>query len=211
MKRMARYTGPVCKRCRREGQKLYLKGEKCYTDKCPVARRPYAPGEHGQMKKKVSEYALQLREKQKAKRIYGVGEAQFRRYFELASRSRGVTGEALLQLLERRLDNVIYRAGFASSRSFARQLVRHGHFDVNGRKVSIPSFILREGDVVSLRARSRRKDLAKYLTELAKSQSSPDWLDVNPENVEVRLNRIPQRDEIDVPVEEHSIVELYSR
>lgn len=208
---MARYTGPVCKRCRREGQKLYLKGEKCYTDKCPVGRRPYAPGEHGQMKKKISEYALQLREKQKAKRIYGVGEAQFRRYFGLASRSRGVTGEALLQILERRLDNVIYRAGFATSRAFARQLVRHGHFDVNGRKVSIPSFILREGDVVTLRARSRKRDLAKYLAELAKAQSSPDWLGVNPENIEVRVNRIPQREEIDVPVEEHSIVELYSR
>jgi small subunit ribosomal protein S4 len=208
---MSRYTGPVCRRCRREGQKLYLKGEKCYSDKCPVAKRPYAPGEHGQMRKKASEYALQLREKQKAKRIYGVGEAQFRRYFQHASRSRGVTGEALLQTLEQRLDNVIYRAGFSNSRAFARQLVRHGHFAVNGSKVSIPSYLLREGDVVSLRPRAKKSDLGKYLAELAKNQSYPDWLEVNPENMEFRVNRIPHREEIDVPVEEHSIVELYSR
>ena len=147
---MARYTGPVCRQCRREGTKLFLKGKKCFEQKCPVQKRAYAPGEHGQSRKKVSEYGLQLREKQKAKRIYGVLEAQFRKYFEMAAKKKGITGEVLLQLLERRLDNVVYRLGLGTSRAEARQLVRHGHFSVNGRKVNIPSYLIREGEVIAL-------------------------------------------------------------
>ncbi len=208
---MARYTGPVCRLCRREMEKLYLKGDRCYTDKCPLERRARPPGEHGQARRKVSEYALRLREKQKAKRIYGVLEAQFRRYLERATRARGVTGEALLQILETRLDNVVYRMGFASSRRQARQLVRHGHFSVNGRKVDIPSYSVRPGDVVAVRPKSRQLDLFKVLAEEAEGRRSPDWLDVDVQNMRGKVVRLPRRDEIDVPVQEHLIVELYSR
>jgi small subunit ribosomal protein S4 len=189
---MARYTGPVCRLCRREGTKLFLKGERCYTPKCSVDRRGYPPGQHGQGRKRVSEYALHLREKQKARRTYGVLERQFRRYYDLAARRRGITGENLLQLLETRLDNVVYRLGFASSRPEARQLVLHGHFSVNGRKVSVPSYQVRPGDVVAVREGSRNLDKFKA-------------------NLEGEILSLPTRDQIDVPVQEHLIVEYYSR
>lgn len=208
---MARYIGPVCRLCRREGTKLYLKGDKCYTDKCPVSRRPYAPGQHGQTRKKVTEYAIQLREKQKLRRIYGVLEAQFERYFEEAARRRGITGEILLQLLEMRLDNVVYRLGFASSRPEARQLVRHGHFAVNGKKVSIPSYQLKVGDVVSVRERSRSLAKMKQLAESAAQKSIPGWLKLDAENFSGTVMAVPTRDQIDIDVQEHMVVELYSR
>lgn len=208
---MARYTGPVCRLCRREGTKLYLKGDKCYTDKCPVSRRSYAPGQHGQARKKVSEYAIQLREKQKLRRIYGVFEAQFERYFEEAARRRGITGEILLQLLEMRLDNVVYRLGFASSRPEARQLVRHGHFAVNGKRVSIPSYQLKVGDVVSVREKSRSLAKMKELAESAAQKSIPAWLKLDAENFTGTVAAVPTRDQIDIDVQEHMVVELYSR
>ncbi|MCL6596746.1 MAG: 30S ribosomal protein S4 [Firmicutes bacterium] len=208
---MARYTGPVCRICRREGVKLFLKGERCYT-KCPLNHKKiYPPGQHGQIRKKLSEYGLELREKQKARRMYGVLDAQFRRYVEAAQRSRGVTGEVLLQTLERRLDNVVYRAGLASSRPEARQLVRHGHFAVNGRKVSIPSYQLRPGDVVQVRPKSREMVRLQQLQEVARTRPTPPWLSYNPDQWEVTVVRLPERSEVDAPVEEHLIVELYSR
>ncbi|MBX6377341.1 MAG: 30S ribosomal protein S4 [Clostridia bacterium] len=207
---MARYTGPVCRLCRREGVKLYLKGEKCYTDKCPVARRPYPPGMHGRERRKLSEYGLHLREKQKARRIYGVLERQFRRTFAEAARAKGVTGTRLLQLLELRLDNVVYRMGFGASRAEARQMVRHGHIEVNGRKVNIPSYRLRPGDVVSVREASREKPRFK---ELATSplRGVPAWLSVDPEAMRGTVLRVPEREEIDTGVQEQLIVEHYSR
>ena len=208
---MARYTGPVCRLCRREGIKLYLKGDRCYSDKCPLVRRPYAPGQHGQVKRKLSEYGLQLREKQKAKRIYGVLERQFRNYFEEAERMKGVTGENLLILLERRLDNVVYRLGFASSRAQARQLVRHGHFTVNGRKVDIPSYLVRPGDKIAVKDKSRELPLFKELAAAAAVHTPPAWLKVDPEKMEGEVLALPTRDQIDVPVQEHLIVELYSK
>lgn len=208
---MARYTEAVCRLCRREGGKLFLKGEKCYTPKCPVDKRNYPPGEHGQGRRKVSEYGLQLREKQKARTIYGVLEAQFRRYFEKAEKSRGVTGEVLLQLLERRLDNIVYRMGAGASRAEARQLVRHGHFTVNGKKVDIPSYLVREGDVVSVRPKSRNEGRFKELQEYARGRTFPDWLEVDVENQASKVLRYPKREDIDVTLEEHLIVELYSR
>lgn len=208
---MARYTGPVCRLCRREGMKLYLKGDRCYTEKCAIDRRGYAPGEHGQGRKKVSEYALQLREKQKLRRIYGILERQFSRYFDLASKKKGITGEALLQLLERRLDNVVYRLGFAASRQEARQVVRHGHIAVNGRKVSIPSYSVNVGDVVSIREGSRELPRFKELAAGLNERSVPAWLELNPAELSGRIVSIPTRQEIDVPVQEHMVVELYSR
>lgn len=209
---MARYVGPVCRLCRREGIKLYLKGERCYSNKCAVDRRAYAPGEHGQSRRsKPSEYSIRLREKQKLRRIYGVLERQFSRYFEVASRKKGVTGETLLQLLERRLDNVVYRLGFASSRAEARQLVRHGHFAVNGRKVSIPSFLVKTDDVIVVRAGSKESIKFKELAEAATQKGIPAWLEVNVEILEGRVVRMPLREEIDVPVQERMVVELYSR
>lgn len=208
---MARQLGPVCKLCRREGVKLFLKGERCYT-KCPLNhRKPYPPGEHGQIRKKVSEYGLELREKQKARRMYGVLEKQFRRYVEAAQRSKGVTGEVLLQLLERRLDNVCYRAGLGTSRAEARQMVRHGHFLVNGQRVSIPSYSVRPGDRVAVRPRSQQLERFQYLQEWAKAHSRPEWLAYVPEQWEVTVTRLPERSEVDAPVEEHLIVEHYSR
>ncbi|HHY46317.1 MAG TPA: 30S ribosomal protein S4 [Firmicutes bacterium] len=208
---MARYTGPVCRLCRREGMKLFLKGDRCFTEKCAIDRRGYAPGEHGQGRKKMSEYALQLREKQKLRRIYGILERQFSRYFDLASKKKGITGEALLQLLERRLDNVVYRLGFASSRQEARQVVRHGHIAVNGRKVSIPSYSVNVGDVISVREGSRELPRFKELAEGLSQKTVPAWLELNPAEMSGRVVNIPSRQEIDVPVQEHMVVELYSR
>lgn len=208
---MARYTGPVCRLCRREGVRLLLKGEKCFGDKCPVLKRAHGPGEHGQMRRKLSEYGLQLREKQKARRYYGLSERQFRTFFERAARKKGVTGEALLQSLELRLDNVVYRLGFGASRREARQLVNHGHFEVNGRKVDIPSYGLRPGDTVSVRRSSRELPRLKELKELAETRSTPAWLDRQLDEMKGTVLRRPSREEIDVPVEEQLIVELYSR
>jgi len=206
---MARYTGPVCKLCRREMQKLFLKGDKCMTDKCPVERRPYPPGEHGRGRRKESEYYMQLREKQKAKRVYGVLEKQFRNYYELAAKRKGITGENLLQILESRLDNVIYRIGFAPSRTQARQDVRHGHILVNGRRVDIPSFRVKPGDVIGVAA----VDVAriKESAESANKAAIPSWLDVDASNLTAKVTGIPSRQDIDVPVQEKMIVELYSK
>lgn len=206
---MARYTGPVCKLCRREGVKLYLKGEKCFTDKCAIARRPFPPGQHGQGRRKLSEYGVQLREKQKARRTYGVMEGQFARYFEKAEKKQGVTGEVLLQTLERRLDNVVYRMGLASSRAEARQLVRHNHFAVNGRRVNIPSYQIKPGDVVEVREASRQKPRFKQMAQVT-SRLVPAWLEVNSEALRGTVLRLPNRDEIDAPVQEQLIVEYYS-
>ena len=208
---MARYTGPVCRLCRREGAKLYLKGDRCYTGKCAIDRRAYAPGQHGQGRKKQSEYGLQLREKQKARRIYGILETQFRNYFEKAEHQKGVTGENLLRLLERRLDNVVYRLGFAGSRVEARQLVRHGHFIVNGKKVNIPSFLTKIGDVVEVAEKSRDNNRVKELAEQAARKTPPTWLESNADQFAGKVVAFPSREEIDVPIEEHLIVELYSR
>lgn len=207
---MARYTGPVCRLCRREGVKLYLKGEKCYSDKCPVVKRATPPGQHGASRRKPTEHAIQLREKQKARRYYGVLERQFERYFEMASRKKGVTGEVLLQTLERRLDNVVYRMGFAASRAEARQIVKHSHIEVNGRKVNIPSYLVREGDVVAVRESSREHKRIKELAAAA-TRTVPAWLSVDPEALRGTVLRLPNRDEIDTPVQEQLIVEFYSR
>jgi len=208
---LARYTGSVCRLCRREGLKLYLKGDRCYTPKCAVERRAYAPGQHGQGRKKVSEYGLQLREKQKARRMYGILEGQFRRYFEKAERQKGITGENLLRLLERRLDNVIYRLGFGASRNESRQLVRHGHFTVNGRKVNIPSYVIRVGDVIAVREKSKESPRVKELLERAGDRTPPAWLELEADQARARVVDLPTRDQIDAPVKEHLIVELYSR
>lgn len=207
---MARYTGPVCRLCRREGVKLYLKGEKCFTDKCPVSRRAYPPGQHGQGRRKLSEYGVQLREKQKARRTYGIMEGQFARYFGKASKKVGVTGQALLESLERRLDNVVYRMGLASSRPEARQLVRHGHFQVNGRRVDIPSYSVKTGDVVEVREASRQKTRFKEMAQ-STSRGIPAWLEVDAEALRGTVVRMPNREEIDAPVQEQLIVEYYSR
>ncbi|MGI6036797.1 MAG: 30S ribosomal protein S4 [Limnochordia bacterium] len=206
---MARYTGPVCRLCRREGEKLFLKKERCYTDKCPMERRGYPPGQHGQGRRKASEYALHLREKQKARRIYGVLERQFRRYYDVASRKKGITGENLLILLETRLDNVVYRLGFAGSRPEARQLVLHGHISVNGRKVNIPSYQVAVGDVVAVREKSREKDVFKE--NLEAGRTPPEWLEVDAEKMEGTVLSLPTREQLDVPIQEHLIVEYYSR
>ncbi len=211
---MARYTGPVCRLCRREGAKLYLKGDKCYGDKCAFTKRAYAPGQHGQGRKKVSEYGLQLREKQKARRIYGILEGQFRKYFDRAERTKGITGENLLVLLERRLDNAVFRMGFAVSRNQARQLVRHGLMTVNGRRVNIPSFQVRVGDVVAVHETSMESPIIKMMIETYGSKTVPAWVEdvtVTPEAVSAKVARFPSREEIDCPIVEHLIVELYSR
>ncbi len=208
---MARYTDAVCRLCRREGLKLFLKGERCYTDKCAIERRNYPPGEHGQGRPKFSEYSIQLREKQKLRRMYGVLEAQFRRYFVMADRARGVTGETLIQLLERRLDNIVYRIGFATSRSEARQLVRHGHFRVNGRKVNVPSYLVRAGDTVTVRDRSQKVTRIQEALELALRRGVPDWLEVTPESFAGRVKALPLRADITMPINEKLVVELYSK
>ena len=208
---MARYTDSVCRLCRREALKLYLKGERCYTDKCAIERRNYPPGQHGQKRPKFSEYALQLREKQKVKRMYGVLEGQFRRYFTIAEGTRGITGEILLQLLERRFDNMIYRMGFATSRAEARQLVRHGHFQINGHKVNIPSALLKTGDVVTVRERS--KTVMRVVEALAQAEhrGAPEWVEVNKEGFSARVKTLPTRAELTMPINEKLIVELYSK
>ena len=208
---MARYTDAVCRLCRREGQKLFLKGDKCYSDKCPVDRRHYPPGQHGQGRRKLSEYGLQSREKQKTRRYYGVLESQFRKYFEIAERKPGVTGTNLLQILESRLDNVVYRLGMAMSRPEARQLVRHGHFTVNGRKVNIPSYLVKPGDVIALKESSRKLEKFKEVLEVNSSRVPPRWLDFDRDAAQGTVNALPEREDIDFPVEEHLIVELYSK
>ena len=204
---MARYTGAVCKLCRREGQKLFLKGERCYSDKCAIARRAYAPGQHGQNRKKVSEYGTQLRAKQKTRRYYGVLEGQFAHYFELATKMNGQAGENLLKLLESRLDNVVYRMGLATSRAEARQMVRHGHFTLNGHKANIPSILLKAGDVVE----AKGSDKVKAMAEINASKPVPKWLEINKETLVGKVIELPSREDIDLDVEEHLIVELYSK
>jgi small subunit ribosomal protein S4 len=209
---MARYIGPVCRLCRREGMKLFLKGERCYTEKCAIEKRNFAPGQHGKTRKsKLAGYGVQLREKQKVKRIYGVLEDQFRRYFEQAERTRGITGETLLQLLERRLDNVAYRLGFATSRAQARQLVRHGHFTVNGRKVDIPSFSVKPGDIVSIRQTSRNNPAILHALEEVKGRGVPEWLSFDQAAMSAKIGSVPTREQINLPVQEQLIVELYSK
>ena len=208
---MARYIGPVCRLCRREGIKLFLKGERCYTDKCAIERRSYPPGQHGQGRAKATEYSLQLREKQKLKRIYGVLERQFRRVFALAERRRGITGENLLLLLESRLDNMIYRMGFAPSRSEARQLVRHGHFLINQRRVTIPSYFVKPGDEILVRESSRKIVRIQESLELAQRRGVPEWLEVNKDTFAGRVRALPTRAELTLPINEQLIVELYSK
>ncbi len=208
---MARYVDAVCRQCRREGQKLFLKGDRCYSDKCGVVRRTYPPGQHGQGRKKNSEYGLQLREKQKTRRYYGVLESQFAKYFEMAASTKGVTGENLLRILESRLDNVVYRLGFAMSRAESRQLVNHGHFTVNGHKVDIPSYLIKSGDVIALRSRSRTIDKIKASLENNASRVPPKWLELDRDTSSAKAIGLPDREDIDLPVEEHLIVELYSK
>ena len=209
---MARYSGPVCRLCRREGMKLFLKGERCYTDKCAIEKRNFAPGQHGKTRKqKMAGYGIQLREKQKVKRIYGVLEDQFRRYFEAADRQRGITGETLLQLLERRLDNVIYRLGLATSRPQARQLVRHGHFLVNGKKVDIPSYSVRAGDIVAVKAGSQKDPTIAHAIEEVKGRGIPGWLTFDAGEQAGKIVSLPTREQINLPVQEQLIVELYSK
>lgn len=208
---MARYTDSVCRLCRREGLKLFLKGDRCYTDKCAIERRNYPPGVHGQGRSKFSEYAVQLREKQKVKRMYGLLEGQFRRYFHKAERARGITGETLLLFLEQRLDNMIYRMGFATSRSEARQLVRHGHFLIDGRKVDIPSYLLRAGQVVTVREKSRSVARIVEAMEQAERRGVPNWLEVQRETFTARVKSLPARADLTMPINEKLIVELYSK
>jgi len=211
---MAKYIKSACKLCRREEEKLYLKGEKCYSDKCPVSRRPYAPGMHGkrgQFRRKVSDYALQLREKQKARRIYGVLEAQFQRYFSEAERQKGITGLNLLRMLESRLDNVVYRLGIGVSRSQARQMVRHGHIEVNGVKVNIPSYQVKPGDVIAVRERSRKLTEFADLPQVLERHTPPEWLSLDPSTLSGRVLSQPTREAIDIPLREQLIVEFYSR
>ena len=206
---MARYTGPSCKLCRREGQKMFLKGERCYSSKCALERRAYAPGQHGQDRKKLSNYGLQLREKQKAKRFYGMLESQFRTCFEEASHKPGKAGENLLIALETRMDNVVFRMGFAASRKEARQLVRHGHFTVNGKKANIPSMELKAGDVVKVKEKSCSSPKFKEIREM--TISTPSWITVDADKLEGKILALPQRQDIDTPIAEHLIVELYSK
>ena len=210
---MAKYTGPACRLCRREGTKLFLKGDRCFSDKCAFARRAQVPGQHGVGggRKRVKEYGLQLREKQKAKRYYGILEKQFNNYFVKADKKEGQTGENLLTMIERRLDNVVYRMGMAESRREARQLVRHGHFRVNGRKVDIPSYLVKKGDIITLREQSKKSEKIKMLVENISARQIPAWLSVDKENVQTTVVALPVKADIDFPIEEHLIVELYSK
>jgi small subunit ribosomal protein S4 len=208
---LARYTGPSCRLCRRESLKLFLKGERCYTDKCAFERRQYPPGQHGQGRTKFSSYGEQLREKQKVKRVYGLLEKQFRLTFNRAARKRGVTGDNLIAILESRFDNMVYRLGFAASRNDARQLIRHGHFTVNGTKVNIPSAMLKPGDVVQPREKSLKIEKIKESVETAKQRGVPAWLEIDVEKFEGKVIALPKRDEITMPMNEQLIVELYSR
>jgi small subunit ribosomal protein S4 len=211
---LARYTGPVCKLCRREGEKLFLKGERCFSPKCAFERRSYAPGAHGrqsQFRRKESDYSMQLRAKQKARRVYGIYERQFRRYFREAQRQKGLTGLNLLILLESRLDNVVYRLGFASSRAQARQLVQHGHFEVNGRKTSIPSYLVQAGDVIAVQGASRDLAHFKEVTEIIDASQVPAWLSLDLPSLIGKVVDLPSRDDIDISLDEQLIVEYYSR
>jgi len=209
---MAKYTGPVCRFCRREGIKLFLKGERCYTDKCAIERRAYAPGQHGQRGgRKATEYAIQLREKQKAKRVYGLVERQFRILFGRAVRMKGITGENLLQLLERRFDNMVYRMGFAKSRLEARNMVRQGHFMVNGKRNSVPSYVLKQGDVVQVREKSKDSAWIKESLEMVERHALPEWVQVNKDKLTGTLVQYPARDQLTLPINEQLIVELYSK
>jgi len=208
---MARYTGASCKLCRREGQKLFLKGDRCYSDKCAIERRNYVPGQHGQGRKKTSEYGLQLRAKQQARRYYGVLEGQFRGYYEMATKRKGITGENLLAILESRLDNVVYRCGWASSRKEARQLVTHGHFTVNGKRCDIPSYLTKPGEVVALADKSKSSEKIKAVLESTASKPIVKWLELDKENAKAKILAVAERDDIDLAVEETLIVELYSK
>ena len=208
---MARYSDPVCRLCRREGMKLFLKGDRCFKDKCSIERRNYAPGQHGRRRSKVLGYGLQLREKQKVKRIYGLLESQFRTYFERAERRTGITGENLLRQLELRLDNVVYSLGFAASRPQARQLVRHGHIEVNGKKVNIPSYQARKGDDIQVREKSRKNDQIRQAVETASGRGVPSWLALNAEQFRGTVADLPKREDIRLPIQEQLIVELYSK
>lgn len=208
---MARYTDEQCRICRREGQKLFLKGSRCYSDKCSISRRNYAPGQHGQKRAKLSEYGTQLREKQKTKSYYGVGEKQFRGYFEMASNKKGITGDNLLQILESRLDNVVYRLGFGASRAQARQLVNHGQFAVNGQRVDIPSYLVKAGDVITVRENKKGNGAIKANIEANSARPVPAWLELNNETLSGKVVRLASREDVDIPVEEHLIVELYSK
>ena len=207
---MARYTGPVCRLCRREGVKLHLKGDRCYSDRCALVKRNYAPGQHGQSRSKVSEYGLQLREKQKVRRFYGISESHLTKYFDMADKARGITGENLLNILEKRLDNVVYRMGLASSRAEARQLVVHGHFTLNGRKVNVPSILVNVGDVIEVKEKSRNSDKIKGLVESHNGNTMP-WITLELDKLRATINAEPTRDDIDLEVAEHLIVELYSK
>lgn len=208
---MARYTGAVCRICRRENQKLFLKGDRCYTEKCALERRAYAPGQHGQGRKKSSEYGLQLRAKQMTRRYYGVLESQFRKYYEMATKKPGKSGENLLFILESRLDNVVYRLGWASSRAEARQLVVHGHFTINGKRVDIPSYLTKVGEVVAIAEKSLSSEKIKAVLEANASRPVPKWLDLNRENKQANIIAVPERSDVDLAVEETLIVELYSK
>ncbi len=208
---MARYTGPSCKLCRREGKKLFLKGDRCLTDKCAISRRATVPGQHGAGRKNVKEYGLQLREKQTARRYYGVQEKQFLNYYVQADKKEGITGENLLAILELRLDNIVYRMGLASSRKEARQLVRHAHFTLNGKKVDIPSIICKEGDVIAVKDKSKSSPKFKELVEIMETAVIPKWLEVNGNDLSAKVIALPKREDIDFPFEEQLIVELYSK
>lgn len=208
---MARYIEASCKLCRREGLKLFLKGERCYSNKCAVGRRPYAPGQHGNSRKKMSEYGVQLREKQKAKRFYGLLESQFRKYFEIANRKKGVTGETLLQMLESRLDNVVYRMGFGSTRAEARQLVTHAHFTVNGKKLNIPSYIVKVGDTISVSEKGKKSVRFKEILDITGAKIIPKWLEVDQENLNGTVVALPAREDVDLEIQEQLIVEFYSK
>lgn len=208
---MARYSGPLCRQCRREGMKLFLKGDRCFTDKCAFDRRSHPPGQHGQMRRKLSEYGMQLREKQRAKQMYGVLERQFRRTFEIADQMKGVTGDNLVLLLERRLDNMVYRMGFARSRNQARQLVKHCHFLVNGKKVNIPSYLVRQGDTVSVREGSRKVAAIVEAMESVERRGVPEWLMLEKDQCQAKVMAYPMREQLGIPIREQLIVELYSK
>ncbi|HHW20533.1 MAG TPA: 30S ribosomal protein S4 [Thermodesulfovibrio thiophilus] len=208
---MARYRGSLCRLCRRENMKMFLKGTRCYTEKCTFERRKYPPGQHGHNKGKLSDYGLQLREKQKVKRIYGIMERQFKNYFEKATKMKGVTGENLLKLLERRLDNVVYRMGFAINRRQARQMVRHGFFMINGKKVNIPSYLVRPGDIIDITQAGRELEAIKENLALAEQRGLPVWIEINIEEMKGKFVRLPEKEEIQLPVQEQLIVEFYSK
>jgi len=208
---MATYREALCRLCRREDEKLFIKGDRCYTDKCAIERRKYAPGQHGQRRKKLSDYALQLREKQKAKELYNILEKQFKRYFYMADRSKGITGENLLQLLERRLDNVVFRLGFASNRRQARQFVTHGHFTVNGKRVNIPSYLIREGDTIEPVESAKKLNIIQENIAKIEHRGIPSWMEIDVNTMRGKILHLPRREEIVVPIQEQLIVELYSK